>query len=51
MAMLVVAYLDLISKAAFVALAVDGMDAIVDADRTETGAVRVDDGESTPTAD
>jgi len=51
MAMLVVAYLDLISKAAFVALAVDGMDAIVDADRTETGAVRADDGDSTPTAD
>jgi len=51
MAMLVVAYLDLISKAAFVALAVDGMDAIVDTDRTETGAVTVDDGDSIPTAD
>jgi len=51
MAMLVVAYLDLISKAAFVALAVDGMDAIVDTDRTETGALRADDGDSTPTAD
>ncbi|AXG05732.1 sensory rhodopsin-2 [Haloplanus rubicundus] len=51
MAMLVIAYLDLISKAAFVALAVDGMDAIADADRAETGAVRVDDGDSTPTAD
>lgn len=51
MAMLVVAYLDLISKVAFVALAVDGMDAIVDADRTETGAVTVDGGDSAPTAD
>jgi sensory rhodopsin len=51
MAMLVVAYLDLISKAAFVALAVDGMDALVDADRGDTGAVTVDPDESTPAAD
>jgi sensory rhodopsin len=33
MAMLVIAYLDLISKAAFVALAVDGLHALNDADR------------------
>lgn len=54
MAMLVVAYLDLISKAAFVALAVDGMDALADADRGDagTGAVTVDpDADSVPTAD
>jgi sensory rhodopsin len=54
MAMLVVAYLDLISKAAFVALAVDGMDAIADADRGETDAVTADvdaDADPTTTAD
>jgi sensory rhodopsin len=55
MTMLVVAYLDLISKAAFVALAVDGMDALADADRdaADAGAVTVDPGpESDPqTAD
>jgi len=47
MAMLVIAYLDLISKAAFVALAVDGMDALADAGR---GAVTVEtDADSDPT--
>ncbi|AZH24237.1 bacteriorhodopsin [Haloplanus aerogenes] len=55
MTMLVVAYLDLISKAAFVALAVDGMDALADADRGDAGAgaVTVDpdaDADSTSTA-
>jgi len=38
MTMLVIAYLDLISKAAFVVLAVDGMDALADAARGTTGA-------------
>jgi sensory rhodopsin len=52
MAMLVIAYLDLISKAAFVALAVDGMDALADADRGDVGSVTVDhDADSAPTAD
>jgi sensory rhodopsin len=41
MAMLVIAYLDLVSKAAFVALAVDGMDSLVD---TGDIGVAVDDG-------
>ncbi|MFC7172747.1 bacteriorhodopsin [Haloplanus litoreus] len=45
MTMLVVAYLDLISKAAFVALAVDGMDALADADgAADAGAVTVEPG-------
>ena len=46
MTMLVVAYLDLISKAAFVALAVDGMDALADADRgtADAAAATVDPG-------
>jgi sensory rhodopsin len=50
MTMLVVAYLDLISKAAFVALAVDGMDALADVDRgaAAAGAVTV---ERAPDAD
>lgn len=49
-AMLVVAYLDLISKAAFVALAVDGMDALTDVDR-DAGDVTMDpdDADRTPT--
>jgi sensory rhodopsin len=38
MAMLAIAYLDLISKAAFVALAVDGMDALADVDPDDAGA-------------
>jgi sensory rhodopsin len=42
MAMLVIAYLDLISKAAFVALAVDGMGALADADRGNTVAPDAD---------
>jgi sensory rhodopsin len=53
MAMLVIAYLDLISKAAFVALAVDGMDALADADRGDAGRVTVEpdaDQDPTPTA-
>jgi len=56
MAMLVVAYLDLISKAAFVALAVDGLDAIADIDRggdADRGDVTMDAGsepDPTPTA-
>jgi len=55
MTMLVVAYLDLISKAAFVALAVDGMGALADADRGDAGTDGVTmapdtDSESTPTA-
>jgi sensory rhodopsin len=52
MAMLVIAYLDLISKAAFVALAVDGMDALADADLGDgdTGSVTVEpDAEQDPT--
>jgi sensory rhodopsin len=49
MAMLVIAYLDLISKAAFVALAVDGMDALADADRGD--AVAGADPDPAPTAD
>jgi len=52
MAMLVVAYLDLISKAAFVALAVDGMDALAGVDRGDAGGVTMDseDADRTPTA-
>lgn len=56
MTMLVVAYLDLISKAAFVALAVDGMDALADADRGDADSgpgVTMEsdaDPDSTPTA-
>lgn len=42
MAMLVIAYLDLISKAAFVALAVDGMNALAGGETDDTGAVTVD---------
>ncbi|MFB6101019.1 MAG: bacteriorhodopsin [Haloplanus sp.] len=49
MAMLVVAYLDLISKAAFVALAVDGMDALAGA--AETAEVPGRDSEVTPSSD
>jgi sensory rhodopsin len=51
MAMLVVAYLDLISKAAFVALAVDGMDALADVDR-DAGDVTMesDDADRSPAA-
>ncbi|WP_251341702.1 bacteriorhodopsin [Haloplanus halophilus] len=44
MTMLVIAYLDLISKAAFVAIAVDGMDALADADRRDAGAATADRG-------
>lgn len=47
MAMLVIAYLDLISKAAFVALAVDGLDALADEER----AASADATTEAPTAD
>jgi sensory rhodopsin len=47
MTMLVIAYLDLVSKAAFVALAVDGMAALVDAD----GVATADEKETARTAD
>jgi len=55
MTMLVVAYLDLISKAAFVALAVDGLDALADADRGDAGDTGVTvepdaDADPAPTA-
>lgn len=48
MTMLVIAYLDLISKSAFVVLAVDGMDALVEAGRgaTTPDAVTVDGGDA-----
>jgi len=51
MAMMVIAYLDLISKAAFVALAVDGLDALADEAGTASADAAVEAGTEASSAD